>query len=474
MGMCGRNFQFLISTEFQVASALAVPSLLSVGTLLFWWMFIFCLKAPVKTPAGFQITRKRLWKQQSPLKIVCMLLEEIVASRVKHYLEAPKQRGQWKSMEHASSAPLFITANSFHITAYFMKRWVNLRCAVGKHYRELRVFPDKFVVCVSKLEFNPNAWTCEEGALKEEVSSGTSEYFTASAENRKLKISLNEQIKQDILKEIVKRTKKRKSSMSKPQTSKDSKKVDLGSLDSQTENRKNDCQTSTSPQSEVKCRSTGQLKDCINTAESNLELPILEMENNVNQRQPEDTSSQRKPHSVERLKSRLLSKNPPCSYESALLDPKQNQKVTKTQAQQGSCGSEEKLDHFKKASSEEATLIPSNTEMTKCNDGCSGLFLEEKTPLNSRVFSKQDLTKTVSDEESLTLGKNLSQPPPVGHNVAQTNQNEPGTTTKELPAMSSSSCLELQPVPVEKPTQKRKKEGEDGLRKLKLRRLKKS
>ncbi|KAI6071607.1 Protein SLX4IP isoform X4 [Aix galericulata] len=309
---------------------------------------------------------------------------------------------------------------------------------------------------------------------KEEVSSGTCEYFTESAENRKLKISLNEKIKQDILKEIVKRTKKRKSSMNKPQTSKESKKVDLGSVDSQTENRKNDCQTSTSPQSEVKCRSTGQLKDCINTAESNLELPILEMENNVNQRQPEDTSSQQKPHSVERLKSRLLSKNPPCSYESALLDPKQNQKVTKTQAQQESCGSEEKLDHFKKASSEEATLIPSNTEMTKCNDGCSGLFLEEKTPLNSRVFPKQDLTKTVSDEESLTLGKNLSQPPPVGHNVVQTNQNEPGTTTKELPAMPSSSCLELQPVPLEKPTQKRKKEGEDGLRKLKLRRLKKS
>lgn len=37
---------------------------------------------------------------------------------------------------------------------------------------------------------------------KEEVSSGTSEYFTESAENRKLKISLNKQIKQDILKEM--------------------------------------------------------------------------------------------------------------------------------------------------------------------------------------------------------------------------------------------------------------------------------
>lgn len=27
------------------------------------------------------------------------------------------------------------------------------------------MFPDKFVVCISKLEFNPSAWTCENGAL---------------------------------------------------------------------------------------------------------------------------------------------------------------------------------------------------------------------------------------------------------------------------------------------------------------------
>lgn len=37
---------------------------------------------------------------------------------------------------------------------------------------------------------------------KEELSNGTSEYFTESAENKKVKISLNEQIKQDILKEM--------------------------------------------------------------------------------------------------------------------------------------------------------------------------------------------------------------------------------------------------------------------------------
>ncbi|NXJ10050.1 SLX4I protein, partial [Odontophorus gujanensis] len=406
------------------------------------------------------------WFSDQEKEEVCMYLEEVVVSRIRHYLKSPKQRGQCKSIDHASSAPLFITASNFHITAYFMKRWVNLRCALGKRYRELRMFPDKFVVCISKLEFNPSTWMCENGALKE-VSSGTSEYFAESAENRKLKLSLNEQIKQDVLKEIVKRTKNGESSMSKPQTGKDSKDVDLGSVGSQTGNRKNDCQTPPSPQSEVKWRSTGQLKDCINTAESNLELPVLELENNVNQRQPADASSQQKPHSVERLKSRLLSKNSPCSYESALVVSKQNQKVTKTQALQNSCSSEEKLDHFEEISSEKVPLILSNTEKNKCSDDHLGLFLEEKTPLNSRLFSKQDLIKTASDEELLTFEKNPSQPLSM-----RINQNEPGTNTEESPVVPSS--LEMQAVSSEKLIEKRKKEGESGLRKLKLRRLKKS
>ncbi|NXI90295.1 SLX4I protein, partial [Psophia crepitans] len=409
------------------------------------------------------------WFSDHEKEEVCMLLEEVVAARIKHYLEAPK-RGQWKSMEHATSGPLFLTAKSFHITAYFMKRWVNLRCAVGKHYRELRVFPDRFIVCVSKLESNPGAWTCENGVLKEELSNGTSEYFTESAENKKLKMSLNEQIKQDILKEIVKRTKPRKSSTSKPQISKDSKKACL-SVDSQRGSR-NDCQTALSPQSEVKCQSTGQLKDGINTAESSLELPGLELENSVNWRQPENVSSQQKPRSAEWLKSSLLSENPLHSSESAPQGPKQSHEVTKAQAQQESCGSQEKLEDFKKVSSEGTALIPGSSEMSKCHDDCLGPFLEEKIPLNSRLSSKQDTTKTVSDEESLTWRKNLSQPLSERNNMVQRSQNEPSAAAEELPVMPS-SCLELQPVSSQKLIQKRKKEAENSLRKLKLRRLKK-
>ncbi|NWU15367.1 SLX4I protein, partial [Cephalopterus ornatus] len=411
------------------------------------------------------------WFSDHEKEEVCRLLEEVVASRVQCYLEARKQRGQWKSVEHRPSGPLFLTANSLHITAYFMKRWVNLRCASGKRYRELRVFPEKFVVCVSKLDFDPSAWTGENDALKEELSSGTSEYFTESAENKKLRISLNEQIKQDILKRIVKGTKTRKSSASQAQISKGSKKVYLGSVDSETENRKNDCQTSLDPRSDVKRRSPGLLKDCTNTAGSSLELPVSELENYVNQRQADDVSSQQKPHALEWLESSLLSENPPCSSESALLGPKQSQKVTKTQAQLKSCGPEEKLEQCKKVSSEGTPLVSVYTEMSKCNADCLGPFLEEKTPLNSR-FSKQDSAKTAADKQSLTLTKEPSQPLSVRNSRVQTSQNEPSTATEGLPAMPASS-LELQAVSSEKLPQKRKKEAENGLRKLKLRKLKK-
>ncbi|XP_050170968.1 protein SLX4IP [Myiozetetes cayanensis] len=412
------------------------------------------------------------WFSDHEKEEVCRLLEEVVASRVKHYLEARKQRGQWKSMQHGSAGPLFLTAKSLHITAYFMKRWVHLRCALGKRYRELRVFPEKFVVCVSKLDFDPSAWTGENGVLKEEFSSGTSEYFTESAENKKLKISLNEQIKQDILKRIVKRKKTRKSSASQPQISKGSKKVYLGSGDSETENRKNDCQTSLSPRSDVKRRSPGLLKDCTNTAGSSLELPVLELENYVNQRQADEVSSQQKPRALEWLESSLLSENPPCGSESALLGPKQSRRVTKTQAQLKSCGSEEKSEQCKKVSSEGTPLISVDTEMSKCNADCLGPFLEEETPFNSTLF-KQDKAKTAADKQSLTWTKEPSQPLSERNSRVQTSQNEPSTATEGLPAVPASS-LELQAVSSEKLPQKRKKEPENGLRKLKLRRLRKS
>ncbi|XP_043368041.1 protein SLX4IP isoform X4 [Dermochelys coriacea] len=394
-------------------------------------------------------SRDSSWFSDHEKEELCLLLKDTIDSRVKHYLEARKHRGQWKHMECTQSVPLSL--------------------------KELCVFPDKFVVCVTRLESNPSLWTSENGALKEKLSSGTSEYFAESTENKKCKIPPTRQIKQDILQKIVKRTETRNSNMSKPQTSKDTMQVYLGSGDSEIGSRKKEHQAPSDPQSEVKCRSIGQPKDCMNTAESNSELPALELENHVNQRQPDDASSQQTLHSAEWLKMRLLSSNSPCSCESALPGPKESQRMTKTQNQQKSCGSEEGLDHCKKVSSEQGHLIPKDVERKKSNSDCLEPSSEEKSLLNPKLFSKQDLAKAMSDEESLTLGKIPPRPVLIKNNipVIQTNQNEPAATTEELSLMPLSSYLKFNFKPSEKLIQKRKKEGEDGPRKLKLRRLKK-
>uniref|UniRef100_A0A8C0ILI8 SLX4 interacting protein n=1 Tax=Chelonoidis abingdonii TaxID=106734 RepID=A0A8C0ILI8_CHEAB len=324
--------------------------------------------------------RDSSWFSDHEKEELCLLLKDTIDSRVKHYLEARKHCGQWKHAECTQSSPLSLKGGNFHITAYFIKRWVNLRCVVGKQYRG-----------------------------------------------------------------NVKRTETRNSNMSKLQTSKDTMQVYLGSGDLETGSRKKEHQAPSDPQSEVKCRSIGQPKDCINTAESNSEFPALELENHVNQRQPDDASSQQKLHSAEWLKMRLLSSNPPCSCESALPDAKESQRVTKTQNQQKSCGSEEELDHWKKVSSEQGHLIPKVVERKKSNSGCIEPSSEEKSLLNPKLFSKQDLAKVMSDEESLTLGKIPPRPVFIKNNipVIQTNQNEPATTTEELSLMPLSSYLKF-------------------------------
>lgn len=245
----------------------------------------------------------------------------------------------------------------------------------------------------------------------------------------------------------------------------------LGWADSQTENRKSDCETSPSARSAVKRRSPGLLKDCTNTAESSLGLPVLEQRRDVGQGEPEEVRSQHKARSLQRPEARLLSESPPGSSESALPAPKQRQRLTRAQAQLETCASQEKLEHFTKVSSEGTPLTCINTEMSECDDNCLGPFLEEKTPLNYRLFSRQDVTETVVDKKSLTLRKNPSWSLFVSSRGAQRSQNEPSTAPEELPAVPTS---ELHPMSSEKLSQKRKKEVENGLGKLKLRRLKKS
>ncbi|XP_028845898.1 protein SLX4IP isoform X2 [Denticeps clupeoides] len=82
---------------------------------------------------------------------VSVLIRDAVDLRVKRFLESRQQRGPSKHRKEAqpSSEPLYIKGRAFHLAAYFIRRHVNLRCVMKRHCRELRMFPERFVVCVS-------------------------------------------------------------------------------------------------------------------------------------------------------------------------------------------------------------------------------------------------------------------------------------------------------------------------------------
>ncbi|XP_032998753.1 protein SLX4IP isoform X2 [Lacerta agilis] len=141
-------------------------------------------------------SKDTVWFSDRKREGVCLLLKDVVDSRVTQYLKGRKRHGQSKETEHAKVNPLSL--------------------------KELRVFPDRFVVCVTRLDSNPPP-------QEETLPPGTSEYFGEPAAT-----SLTQQEKQDALKKIVKRTKTKKADESK-QPSKDTVKVYLGSLHSDRE-----------------------------------------------------------------------------------------------------------------------------------------------------------------------------------------------------------------------------------------------
>nr|XP_033792579.1 protein SLX4IP isoform X2 [Geotrypetes seraphini] len=103
------------------------------------------------------------WFSDHEKEEICTLVKDIIESRVKQYLESRKQHVQSKRKEVTQFSPLFLKGSRFRIAIYFMKRWVNLRCIVKEQLRELRVFPDKLVICASLPDCDSRSWARDSG-----------------------------------------------------------------------------------------------------------------------------------------------------------------------------------------------------------------------------------------------------------------------------------------------------------------------
>lgn len=220
-----------------------------------------------------------------------------------------------------------------------------------------------------------------------------------------------------------------KSVVSKSQSSRDVVGTSSDSVIAEIARRRGDSQPSSSPPS----KSTGQAKDYIKAAESHWGLPVQKLEN-VHQTQPEDTSSQQKPHPGERLETGLLSRSPACSCESASPGPRQSPQGAGTRQTRRNCGSVEDFDHHKRVSLGSDQLVSREIIMERGKAVSVLPTLELSDP---GLLLKQDLAKTTSNEELHVL-ENLSSRHLMKSKPGQAQQTGSATNTGRLSTVQGS------------------------------------
>ncbi|XP_014884440.1 protein SLX4IP isoform X1 [Poecilia latipinna] len=124
------------------------------------------------------------WFTADQVEEVASLVRDPVDQRVKQYEEVLHVRRRAKQKkELAPASAFFMRGRNFNLVANFLRRHSNLRCVVEQ---DLRLFPERYVVCVSCPEDasvhhgNPSLAATE---LSEQTRS---EYFSSVGETREL------------------------------------------------------------------------------------------------------------------------------------------------------------------------------------------------------------------------------------------------------------------------------------------------
>ncbi|XP_018535817.1 protein SLX4IP [Lates calcarifer] len=90
------------------------------------------------------------WFTTDHIEEVTALVKDAVDQRVKQYTESLHNRRRLKQKRELPPAPAFVAkGKNFNLVANFLKRHFNLRCLSKQLYGDLRVFPERYVVCVS-------------------------------------------------------------------------------------------------------------------------------------------------------------------------------------------------------------------------------------------------------------------------------------------------------------------------------------
>ncbi|XP_029962419.1 protein SLX4IP [Salarias fasciatus] len=141
------------------------------------------------------------WFTTDHIEEVTVLVRDSVDQRVKQYAELLLNRRQLKQKKELAPAAAFsVQGENFDLVANFLKRHSNLRCLVKQ---DLRVFPERYVVCVSR----PKDASAHHGnpspAVTEPSEQSRSAYFSSVGETQEL-LNSSAKTKKTVLQKLAK------------------------------------------------------------------------------------------------------------------------------------------------------------------------------------------------------------------------------------------------------------------------------
>uniref|UniRef100_A0A3P9MC52 SLX4 interacting protein n=1 Tax=Oryzias latipes TaxID=8090 RepID=A0A3P9MC52_ORYLA len=363
-------------------------------------------------PLGSQ--KDASWFTVAHVEEVTTLVQDALDQRIRQYTEfLHSKKGCKQRREMTPPSGFSVRGENFNLVANFLKRHSNLRCVVKQ---DLRLFPERYVVCVSAPEDallhhgNPSLVANEVG------EQSRSEYFSRGKETQELLSSSD--TKKSVLQKIVKQTTFQQQSLTGQTHQREPPEKDQGA----------EIHPESVPQSAEKALPEASHKVLYDGSSAESEAPIWA----IHEQKPEADNSQTDGIHVNKASSGS------CQHQSR----HKNSKRCKP-----SDSGEDHPSQQAKRTCLERSRATTQPHSTKCSSQTSRL--EERTPLlpappaqakaESTAFLESESKETTVEVELLTPEKRTQIAPPSSKNTAQRNQNMFATSLRGLSVKPAST-----------------------------------
>ncbi|KAM8738888.1 protein SLX4IP isoform 1-T4 [Acanthopagrus schlegelii] len=370
------------------------------------------------------------WFTTDHIEDVTALVRDSVDQRVKQYSESLHSRRQpIQKKDLAPASAFFVKGKNFNLVANFMKRHMNLRCIAKQLHGDLRVFPERYVVCVSCPEDASAHHGNPSPAATELSEQSRSEYFSRVGETQE-PLNSPTKTKKTVLQKLAKQASVQRER--------------CGSSTGEQQTDQGVC-----PRNQTGELGAGELKE---TGSSSGQQALPETDHKVPFPRALNEASIVTTRKQGLTPEQQAEKSPPDSFDpnraSAVFCQHEISQETSKRCKPSDVGEDPHPQRAKRTclGRPPATMQTHSTKSSTQTSKHDPLPLPPLPPAEAKAESKafpvSECKKTTLEVELLTLGKRAQRLPLTSNNTAQTNQNRLAASLRGLsvkPASSGSS-----------------------------------